>query len=310
MNCRQCGNPLTGMEAVCPNCGTPVQNEVPVVDPNVQPVIQEPTPVVAEPVPVMIDSVPVADANPVMQPTPVEPNMMNPGAVPAMEPTLTPVQDVPQEGSKEGNNKKLIIGIAVLLVILVGVMIYFVVFAGGNKKKEEPAPTPSEPTETVEEVQETEATYGKWIVPLPEGATASVGEDQFLVVQTKALFILLGTDYTNDINVYLSHFGSVQKTFRKFPSEQDPQRDYMIIREMDTTTNKESVQYVSPNAASAVVYTGIIVRKDGSTITEEDIQAVDTMIASITENTKEDATQIDVGTAGVYDAPAAVANLK
>ena len=60
----------------------------------------------------------------------------------------------------------------------------------------------------------------------------------------------------------------------------------MIIREMDTTTNKEAVQYASPNAASAVVYTGIIVRKDGSTVTEEDIQAVDTLIASITASLK------------------------
>ena len=315
MNCRQCGNPLTGMETVCPNCGTPVQNEVPVVDPNVQPVVEatpvmpEPTPVMPEPTPVM-PTAPVMDANPMVAPTPVDPNMMNPAPVQGMEPAMAPVQDVPQEGAKEGNNKKLILVITALLVILVGVMIYFVVFAGGNKQNPQPTPTPSEATEKEEEELETEATYGKWIVPLPEGATASVGEDQFLSVQTEELYISLGTDYTNSINAYLDHFASVQRTFRKFPSEQDPKRDYMLIREMDTTTNKEAVQYASPNTASAVVYTGIIVRKDGSTVAEDDILVMDNMIASMIENTKEDATQVDVGTAGVYDAPAEAANLK
>lgn len=310
MNCRQCGNPLTGMETVCPNCGTPVQNEVPVVDPNVQPVV-ETTPVMPEPTPVM-PTAPVMDANPMVAPTPVDPNMMNPAPVQGMEPTMTPAQEVSQEGEKEGNNKKLILIITVLLVILVGVMIYFVMFAGGNKQSSQPTPTPtpSETTEKEEEELETEATYGKWIVPLPEGASASVGENQFLSVQTEELYISLGTDYTNNIDAYLSHFGPVQKTFRKFPSEQDPKRDYMIIREMDSVTNKEAVQYASPNTASAVVYTGIIVRKDGSTVTEDDISVMDNMIASMIENTQENATQVDVGTAGVYDAPADAANLK
>lgn len=171
MNCKNCGAQLTGTENVCPNCGTPVENNVqpqvteqapaaveqPVVE---QPVVEQPAiapqeqPVAQpemldapaeQPQPVMVSPEEVMQQQPVVEqpaapapvPTPVEAQpAMVPPAVPTPaepQPQIVSTQPVAATGDGQKNNKTMILIIALVVVAIVAVAAYFLLFGNSSE---------------------------------------------------------------------------------------------------------------------------------------------------------------------------------
>ena len=84
MNCKVCGGPLTGIENVCPNCGNPVEKEIPVVDSTVPTMVSNPAVPEAPVMPVQPE-MPAAPVVPEVQAVPVAPEVPAQPVVPEVQ---------------------------------------------------------------------------------------------------------------------------------------------------------------------------------------------------------------------------------
>lgn len=294
MNCKNCGAVLTGTEAVCPNCGNPVeQNQAPVVNPadvasattptaeqvaTAQPAVATPMP---EAAPVTVDpmmaqpatATPMPEAAPVQdpmvaQPTPVE--------MPTAQPVAAPEQSA---GTEKKKDKTTIILVGVLVgVVVIAAVLYFVVF-----KKESPAPTPAADNGTsgteVSTNQENVKSYGGYDFTIPDGFTAEIDTDFGLVINNDKIAYTVALDYTNSYDDYRASF---QQEYPDQMSQAEVTiggRKYLAVRLYDETTKAFLYTMYITNADNAS-FIGVSFKRDKTEPTQNDFSTLTTILDS------------------------------
>ena len=303
MNCKNCGAVLTGTEAVCPNCGNPVEQvptQAPVVNPAVvesattpavdpmaaaQPVatpMPEATPVTADPMMAQPAVATPVTADPMMaQPavaTPVQDPMMA-QPVPTEVPSAQPAPVEQPAGTEKKKDKTTIILIAVLVgVVVIAAVLYFTVF-----KKESPATTPATNNNTngteVSTNQANVESYGGYDFTIPDGFTADIDSEFGLVVNDDKIAYTIGLDYTNTYDDYRADF---QKTYPNQMSEAEVTvagRKYLALRIYDETTKAFKFTMYITNADNAA-FIGVSFKRDKTEPTQSDFTTLTTILDS------------------------------
>ena len=333
MFCKNCGAQLTGVENVCPNCGTPVEKEnqpttnepeildaptttpvvdqapvmteqTPVVD---QAPVEEPTPVVepapvVEPTPVMTDQTPAVAPTPVVAPAPAVPTMEPAQPVqpqPVQVPTSAPVEE---KTAKNASNKTIILIIALVVVAIIAVVLYFVLFA-----KTPTAPAPTEPTTNndtpaVSDVTTNKESYAGYTFTLPEGYTAKTDAKYGLVItDSKTLAVTVAVDYSHKYDEYKTAL------LQKYADQADKLvftvdgREYLGLVYTDTDGSK-GTQYIT-KASDSSVFVGMVVRSDFSQATTTEFSVLSGILNSATEGSTSFAAgdDVDAGKDGIKE---------
>ncbi len=318
MFCKNCGFELTGTENVCPQCGTPVSNEQPVmINPevstmvesnltppvNTQPAIEQSTPgvgivpeqqtantpeqpAIAPPpsvppvAPVMEQQTPMMGAQPMLQ----QPTM---GAVPEGQPIQQPgVGSQNQQPNQSQQGKKLssttILLIAILVaVIIIGIILIIVL----GRDKESPTTTGDNSTtipDTVGTVTKNTVTFDGYTFTIPDGYETEESDEVGLVIANYDTAYTILIDHYNDYNSYKTKLKLKYPTIASDLEVTLSGRKYLLVSYKKENGLYEGTAYVTNmNDKESVI--GAVLKIDGSLPPESDFDVLSQVIDSAKE---------------------------
>lgn len=281
MFCKNCGTQLTGTEAVCPNCGSPV-----VQDANVN---------TAQPEMIQPNSQPTMMPNNNQPMTPNTPQMMN-TSNPGMQPgtgsmpangvgaPTNPVQN--QTPANGGNKTTIMLVVALVAVVVIAVGVFF--FLSNKQDSAKPAANEPSSKDSSTETPKTDpvgtntsntVTFGAYTFTLPDGYIYETADNILAIANADDTFAFSITlDYTNSFEAYRQYYAQKYPSIINDAAVTIGSRNYIIFAITDEQGNNVS-QYVT-SMQSGGTFVGIVAHADNSQVTTADYQIVTAVLDS------------------------------
>ena len=275
MFCQKCGNQLNGTEAVCPNCGTPVSNQMNMNNQNQQ-----------------------MGTQPIGQP-------MGQYQQPINQP-MPQYQQPNQFNNQPKNNTTVILIVALAVVAVVAVLLFVFVF-NGNKNKTPTGGTTEETTNTEQTGNEGTGTpvsngnkvsYAGYSFTVPTGYESEI-VDEKLAIYTESICYIIQVDYTNTYEDYK------QSIAQKYPDQVNQMitningKEYIAAQVTDASGENGGL-FITKASSTASFVAGVI-KSDYSVIMLNDVQDLSKILNSATQGSSSfgPGNKVDAGKDGI-----------
>ncbi|MBR3898206.1 MAG: hypothetical protein IKJ43_02865 [Bacilli bacterium] len=269
MFCQKCGNQLNGTEAVCPNCGTPVSNQM--NSQNIQ------------------SQQPMGQPNPQMGTQPV--NQPMPQYQQPVNQPMPQYQQPNQFNNQPKNNTTIILIVALAVVAIVAVLLFVFVF-NGDKKTTPTGGTTGE-TKVPEQTDNgdngdngtpvstgNKVSYAGYSFTVPTGYESEV-VNEGLAIYTESICYIIQVDYTNTYEEYK------QAMAQKYPDQVSNMianingKEYIAAQVIDASGNNGGL--LITKASSTASFVAGVVKRDYSKIALNDVQDLSIILSSATQ---------------------------
>jgi len=263
--CKYCGTQLNGTEAVCPNCGNSIKN-------NINQVIEPST----------LETAQKQEQN--------------------LTPDVNTTNISQQTDATKKRNTTIILVIVLIVVIAIAVLVFGVVLLNqdndtknNNEKTENSTEVSTDSRQNVE--------FAGYNLKIPKDYTYTVGNGILSITNDiKTTTYIIGFDYTNTYEAYKNYIAAKYPSVFQDTIVNVNSREYMVVNYYNQQNNYWLGTFYTKVPNGAVVYTGTVKHSDGTAISILDLQFLDQLIVNSTSaNTFTAGNEYDLGTKGAVD---------
>ena len=276
MNCKNCGNPLSGIEHACPLCGAKLPEMPQPVPGQMMPGVPQAMPGMPQQMmPGMPQQMPgMPQQMPGMPQQPMGPQM-TPVGVGQQPMTMGVMPEQPKEEVKpQKDNKMFVILLAIVAIAAIGVGIFLLL----TDEEEVTQPTP-QPVEDYGEPVTNTINYGGYTITIPDGYTAEIGDYYGLTLKGPTVIFTIGVDYTNNYNFYKTAFLNAYPTEAANMIKTFGSNEYVAVIITDPE-GANGTQYMSATSDAKGTFVGMVVRSDYTAPTEEEFTALNEILST------------------------------
>ncbi len=275
MNCKNCGNPLSGIEHACPLCGAKLPEMPQPVPGQMMPGGQQMPGMPQQMMPGMPQQIPgMPQQMPGMPQQPMGPQMTPVGY--GQQPmTMGVMPEQPAEEVKPPkDNKMLVILLAVVAIAAIGVGIFLLL-----TDEEEPTRSNNSSQEEYNEPVSNTINYGGYTINVPSGYTAEINDYYGLMIKGATAIFTIGVDYTNDYNFYKTAFLNAFPTEAANMVKTIGSTEYVAVIITDPE-GANGTQYMASTLDEKGTFVGMVVRSDYTPPTEAEFNTLNEMITT------------------------------
>ena len=173
--------------------------------------------------------------------------------------------------------------ISISIIILLGIMVYSVTFKTNDNKKNETATNQS--TEKSEENENNDSNqtvtntveFAGYRFTLLDGFSSTTSDIYGLIIYNSDIAYTIGVDYTNNYDMYKNAFINYAPQLQSSMFTTFSDSEYLIYNLIDT--DLKGSQYET-KANDNTTFTGLIVKKDYTLPTSDELRPISTLLSS------------------------------